>query len=164
MTRKRLLLQTALAVTAIALLAGFGPAISSSTASPAAVPAAAEPSGPEPGAPSLFEGALRWASATIFTLALLLGGAAWLRRRSGNPRESVLAIRHRIPLGRGTSIAIVEAGRGFVLIGVGSEGVSRLKEFDGDESEALRQSFASGARGAFSAILAGIASRHEERS
>jgi hypothetical protein len=46
---------------------------------------------------------------------------------------------------------------------VGADGVTRLKEFQGEEADGLRTALAAGARGAFAAVLAGLASRQEGR-
>jgi len=113
---------------------------------------------------NFFEDAIRWASATVLVIGLLLATAMILKRgRPNRTTENVLAIRHRIALGRGTSIALVEAGKGFVLIGVGADSVNRLKEFDATEAEEIRNTLATTGKG-FGAILASLANRQGSRT
>ena len=136
-----------------------------SSAPEAAIEAGSAPVSGAGGQASLFETSLRWVTATVFTAALALALFSFLRR--GRPARAVnppIMVRHQISLGRGTSLALVEMGRSFLLVGVGPESVTRLKELRGDEAEELRAAMPSVSRGAFAAIIAGVASRAGGRS
>jgi flagellar biogenesis protein FliO len=156
----------ALAVIWIAALLGAAVFL---RAAPAADVAPASVSGEE-GAPppagqgSFLETALRWAAATVVTLALALAALPLLRRRTAKGAAAPVAVRHQVSLGRGISVVLLETGRGFLLVGVGPDGVTRLREFRGEEAQEMRETIPAGAASRFGTLLSGLTSREAGRT
>lgn len=75
----------------------------------------------------------------VFSLAVVLGMlillARFSQKRFRGSREALITVRHRQPLSRGSSIAVVTVGSRVLVVGTTEQQVQLLTELDPEELE-----------------------------
>lgn len=70
---------------------------------------------------------------SLFLIVGALGLIAYLGKRSHRTARSLMRVHTRMSIAKGVSVAIVEVGERFLLVGIGEKGVNLLAELDPSE-------------------------------
>jgi flagellar biogenesis protein FliO len=72
----------------------------------------------------------------VLSLALIVGAMlalTWFGKRSRGGPNGLFTVHARLPIAKGASLAVIQVGDRFFLVGVGEKGIDLISELDGQD-------------------------------